>query len=680
MVWRQKGFLFGLILVASLIAVLLSNLLIGSQASLATEPLLQPAPTQQLGSYDYFGKSLTPQEAAQLVSSKGLNPNDPVSYPRIGAVEITKQLLDKGEDLFFNRKIGDTFGLQRVFGFGVGVTRLAPELVKAIADLHGQPTNNLRLTLQKDLKIGSQTFPKGTVLSSGLNVERLNIAPVGLKLTGDITCAVCHVELSKTGERLKGVPNGDLGISLLIALAPNSAAGFARLNFNPLDPQYQGNGKTIIDSKGQLVKLPDPQKFETAFDNALLAVPMGQFESSPDGINNTTQIPHVFTFKSGPYTASGEFAVGPFGGLSSVNNGVHSSEINLLAAAQLSEQTLRIDSEVYLGTVLQNAADPRLRLPAGQPVKPSVWLRQAAPNVYRAELEDQIPAPGTGSYPNLKPSLFTYNGLVFSPDTNDRFDRGSGPFLFASNAMSAWQNSLVPPPNRSPENRNALNSGSVQRGAQVFQQANCASCHISPFFTDNKIHPVREIGTNPARGKSRLGLDKLLVPPQMYTLNTPVPPPPNAEILNIPTDGISVNPTTLPTGILPDGGYKTTSLRGLYFSAPYLHDGGVAVRAGTLAANPDGSYRVADPTGLGLTGTLSRGIPADSASSLRALVDSQIRAQVIAANKANPYLAYSNLDGTGHPFYVDKASGYTPTQQTDLVNFLLALDNDPGRF
>jgi hypothetical protein len=249
MIWRQKGFLFGLILVASLIAVLLSNLLIGPQASLATEPLLQPAPTQQLGSYDYFGKSLTPQEAAQLVSSKGLNPNDPVSYQRIGAVQITQQLLDKGEDLFFNRKIGDKFGLQRVLGFGIGVTRLAPELVKAIADLHGQPTNNLRITLQKDLKVGSQTFPKGFVLNSGLNVERLSIVPVGLKLTGDFTCAVCHVELSKTGERLKGVPNGDLGISLLIALAPNSAAGFARLSLNPLDPQYQGNGKTIIDSQ-----------------------------------------------------------------------------------------------------------------------------------------------------------------------------------------------------------------------------------------------------------------------------------------------------------------------------------------------------------------------------------------------------------------------------------------------
>jgi hypothetical protein len=677
--WLQRVFLFVLILAASLVAVLLSNILMEPKA-MATDALLQPAPTQPLGSYDYFGKVLSPQQAAQLVSSKGLDPSNPVSYQRIGAVHITQQLLNQGEAIFFKRKIGDTFGLQRVLGFGVGITRIAPELVKGIADLHGKPTSNLRITLQKDLTLGSRTLPKGSVIGTGLDVEKLSPLPIGLKLTGDVTCAVCHAVVSPTGDRLKGVPNGDLAIPLLIALAPNSAAGFARLNFDPLDPKYQGNGKKIINSKGQEVKLPDPKKFEAAFDDAVLDVPFGNFESSPDRINNTTQIPSVFTFKSGPYLPDGQFAVGPFGGLSAQTNSVHSSEVNLLAAEQLSAQTIGIDSEVYLGTVLQNAADPRLRLPPGKPVKPSEWLRKVASNPTNAELEDQIAAPGTGSYPNLQPSIFTYNGLVFSPNTSDRRDIASGPFLFAANAIAAWENSLVPPPNRTPENQKALQSGSVQRGAKVFQEANCTSCHIAPFFTDNKIHPIKELGTNPARGKSRLGMNKLLVSPKMYTLNTPVPAPANAETLNVPTDGISATPTTLPTGILPEGGYKTPSLRGLYLSAPYLHDGGVAVRAGTLKVNADGSFTLVDPSGLGLTGTLSQGIPADSASSLRALVDRQLRGQVIAANKAYPGLVRSNLDGTGHPFYVDQAAKFTPAQQADLINFLLALDNNPGSF
>ncbi|GAA6617069.1 di-heme oxidoredictase family protein [Scytonema sp. NUACC26] len=412
----------------------------------------------------------------------------------------------------------------------------------------------------------------------------------------------------------------------------------------------------------------------------MLDVPFGHFESLPDSINNTTQIPSLFTFQSNPYGADGQFVVSPFAGLSAINNGVHSSEINLLAAYQLSEKVLNIDSEVYLGTILQNAADPKLRLPAGEPVKPSEWLRKVAPDVTKAELEDRVTAPNTGDYPNLQPSLFTYNGLIFSPNSGNPDDIASGTFLFANNAMSAFQNSLVPPANRTEENLRALKSGSVIRGAKVFKQANCATCHIPPFFTDNKIHPVDDIGTNPARAQSRLGLNKFLVKPQIYTLDTPVPIPANAQVLDVPTEDVSETPTTLPQGILPNGGYKTTSLRGLYLSAPYLHDGGVAVGSGSLSFAKDGSFTVVDPSGLGLTGTLSQTKPADAASSLRALVDRELRALVIAANKANPALVRSNLDGTGHDFYVDEQAGFSPQQQADLVNFLLALDDDPSRF
>ncbi|WP_246275508.1 di-heme oxidoredictase family protein [Brasilonema bromeliae] len=525
-----------------------------------------------------------------------------------------------------------------------------------------------------------RTFPKGTVVNTGLKVEKGRNFPIGFTSKVDVTCALCHATLSDKSERLAGVPNGELAIPLLVALSPNTAAGFARLNFNPLDPQYKGNGKTILDSKNNLVELPDPNKFEQAFDDAVLDVPFGNFESSPDSINNTTQIPSAFTFKNHPYLADGQFAVGPFAGLSAINNAVHSSEINLLAASQLSAATLNIDPEVYIGTFLQNAVDPNLRLPEGNPVKPSEWLRQVAPNVTQAELEDQVPAPGTGSPPNLRPSLVTYNGLVFSPNTGNPDDVASGTFLFANNAMSAFQNSLVPPANRTPENRQALNTGSVRRGAKVFAQAKCATCHIAPFFTDNKIHPIEEIGTNSARAKSRLKLNDLLVPPQLYTFNTAVPITSNAEVLDVPTDGISDSPTTLPKGILPNGGYKTTSLLGLSFSAPYLHDGGVAVRAGGLRVNENGSFTVVDPSGLGLTGTLSQGLPADPASSLRALVDRDLRALVVTANKAYPPLVRSNLDGTGHDFYVDRQAGFNPNQQTDLINFLLALDDKPGNF
>jgi len=676
---KTKLFLLICVFIISVFGILLSNWLMTSQTALAKIDLLQPAPTQPLGYYDYFGKLLSPQEASQLVANKGLNPNDPISYQRVGAVKITKELIAQGEDIFLNRKIGDTFGLQGVFGLGQSFNVVSNEIGAAIANLHGQSTTNLKITLQKDLTIGSRLFPKGTVIPTGLKIQQGQVVPIGSAPNGDITCAICHATLSNNGKTLSGVPNGELAVFLFVALAPNSAAGFARLNFNPLDPQYKGNGKIILDSKGNKVELPDPEKFEKAFDDAVLDVPFGNSENSSDSINDTTQIPSMFTFKNHPYFLDGQFAVGPFAGLSAVSNGVHSSENNLLAAAQLSAETVGIDPEVYIGTFLQNAAVKSLRLPEGVIVKPSEWLRKIAPNPIQAELEDQIPAPGTGTYPNLRPSLFTYNGLVFSPNTGKPGDIASGPFLFANNAMSAFQNSLVPPANQTSENWQALNSNSVKRGAKIFEKANCATCHIPPFFTDNKIHPIDEIRTNPARAQSRLGLSNLLVPPKLYTFNTPVPIPAKAEVLDVPTQGISDTPTTLPKGILPKGGYKTTSLRGLYLSAPYLHDGGAAVRAGSLKVDSN-AIAVVDKTGLGLSGTLSQGIPADPASSLRALVDRDLRAKVVKANKANPSLVRSNLDGTGHYFYVDRQAGFNSNQQTDLINFLLALDDNPGSF
>ncbi len=688
----SRRFLLIYIFIMVFAGILLSNSLMVNQPAFATFPrndfqLLQPAPTQPFGYYDYFGKLLSPKAAGKLVKQLGLNPGDPVSYQKVGAVQITQELIGKGEDIYFNRKIGDNFGLQAVFGFSQGIATILPEIKTAIAKLGGQPTKNLQLILQKDIVLGSHTFPAGTVLNAGLKVEKGGTFPLGFladETTGTIgiSCAVCHASVSNEGKRLGGVPNGELAIPFLIALSPNTAAGFARLNFNPLDPQYQGNGQTIVNSKGELVKLPDPEKLEKAFDDAVLDVPFGNFESSPDGIDDTTQIPSGFTFQNHPYTADGAFAVGPFNGLSVFNSAVHSSEINLLAASQLSEKTLGIDSEVYIGTFLQNATDTRLRLPDG--VKPSVWLQQKQQElgISFAELEDQIPAPGAGDYPNLNPSLATFNGLFFSPNSEKSDDIASGKFFFAANAMSAFQNSLVPPANRTPENKQALKSGSVERGAKVFETANCATCHIPPFFTDNKTHPINEIGTNSARAQSRLALNNLLVEPKLYTFDTTVPVSANAEVLDVPTKGISQSSTTLPSGILPNGGYKTTTLRGLYFSAPYLHDGGVAVREGSLKVFRDGRFQVVDLNGLGLTGTLSQALPADPASSLRALLDRSLREKVVGANKLNPALSpeRSNLDGTGHEFYVDSQAGFNPQQQTDLINFLLALDDDPANF
>ncbi|MBI3546306.1 MAG: hypothetical protein HY081_06895 [Gammaproteobacteria bacterium] len=664
-----------------LLIMLIAPYTVGAgQRTITPEDLLNPAPLQPKGYYDYFGKLMSPLQAYHFVEGKGLDPRLPKSYLRLGLIKITDDLLKRGEDIFMNRTIGDYFGRERVIGFSAGFTQIAPDLFTAIAALNGKPTTNLKITLSHDVTLGSTTVPQGTVVSTGLDVEAGASLPLGILPDASFSCAMCHAAVDMTtGKRVNGVPNNDLNLGMLIATSPNDAAAFARISINPLDPALQGNGKTIINSKGELVTLPDPVKLETLFDNILLALPAGMFESSPDGINNPTQIPSLFTFRSGPYESDGVFGVGPFAGLSAFSNAVHSSEINFMVAFQNSERLIGIDPELYIGVALQNAVDLSLRLPAGAPVKPSEWMRSVAPVPGLAELEAQIAVPGVGQYPLLQPNLFTLNGLVFSPDSNSN-DIAAGPFLFAANAMAAWQNSLTPPPNRSFENKQALASGSVKRGARVFLDAGCASCHTPPYFTDNKIHPVQEIGTNPARAQSRLGLESILVSPLLYSFDTPVPVPANAEVLKVPTAGFSPTPTSLPFGLSPAGGYKTTPLRGIAYSAPYLHDGGVAVRAGALSFNVDGGFTLVDPSGLGLPGTLSQTIQADAASSLRALVDRNLRGQVIVVNRMLPYLAFLNLDGTGHNFYVDPSAGFSYRQQADLVNFLMALDDNPGTF
>lgn len=79
---------------------------------------------------------------------------------------------------------------------------------------------------------------------------------------------------------------------------------------------------------------------------------------------------------------------------------------------------------------------------------------------------------------------------------------------------------------------------------------------------------------------------------------------------------------------------------GLYWSAPYLHDGGVAV-----GRNVDMQ--------IGLPGTLEKNIMPDPINSLMALVDRNLRSRVVEANESSPDLRRMNVQGTGHNYWVD---------------------------
>jgi hypothetical protein len=649
-----------------------------SRAELTGANLLAPAPTQPLNTYDLFGQRLTAGQAFTRVLQAGLNPFDPNAYARLGMVNVNSFGIAEGKLVFDNAVIGDNFGFQRVFGFAKGLEVILPELLIAITQLNGRHTTNLQITLLKDVRLGSTVLPRGAVLNTGLDVEAGALLPVGLRADLNITCAICHVTLDENGRRLDGIPNGDVNAAALVAITPNTASVVGRLGVNVTDPSLYtaGTGKQVITSSGAVVRLPDPEKIERAADDVVLGVPPGHFESSLDRISNTTQIPHVFTWGLNKFLFDGAFQAGPFRGLTATNSAVHSSEVNIVANA-FDSALLDIDPQVYDGILLQNASDPALRLPA-TPVKPGDWLRVVAPDPNQAELERQVIAPGSGPYPNLKPTAFTYNGLAWSPNTN-AFTFGAGKFLRGANAMSMYQDSLVPPANRTADNQRALATGAVARGADVFLRAGCNGCHTAPFFTDNKVYPNSQLRMNDGRARSRLALDGRLQAPKLFAFDENVPVRANARVLDVPLTGISDSPSRLPF-VTRDGAYKTLSLRALFLTAPYFHDGGAAVARGALSYAADGSFSVADPNGLGIAGSYAVFRPLDPGGSLRAVVDSGLRAQVVARNRAVPSLVQQNLDGSGHEFFVDATTGYTAREQADLVDFLLSLDDNPGVF
>jgi hypothetical protein len=52
------------------------------------------------------------------------------------------------------------------------------------------------------------------------------------------------------------------------------------------------------------------------------------------------------------------------------------------------------------------------------------------------------------------------------------------------------------------------------------------------------------------------------------------------------------------------GGYKVQNLIGLYLSAPYLHDGGVAAGLEAFKHDANGNFIIANSEQLGMAGTL----------------------------------------------------------------------------
>ena len=620
-------------------------------------PLTKPAPSQ-IGSYDVLGYVVDKEKAATLLQTEEGRKQ---LAPENGAVAVTEDLINLGRKAFYSETFKDQVFQTDVVGALSGPINPVT-MTKAIARLGGKPTTNLQIPIDEDVTIGGRTFTAGTLLNTGMDVPAGSIIPLGMrtsieqgKIRVGITCALCHAAVDgNTGRVIEGAPNNDLNSGLVLAFATNSAAMFRQTGVNPTKVPLGEH--TYINANGEEVRLPDAKALEDAVDADLLSWVPGNFDSTGNMVNNPSQNPPSYTHEAWPYGWSGNASIGWFHGLTTLNSNVHGTNSDATVGADGSLPLLGIDKETYLGVIFQNAAQPAFRLPQG--AKPSEFLDKIDPTPGEPGMNEVIRMPG---YP--KGSPFILDGLMAN---SPGYRVGE-----QLNGMSAWQNTLAPPPYPT------TNTDSIKRGAAIFTRAGCVECHSGRYFTNHDVIPEQEIGTQPSRAPAQAPFARILGTPRTYPSNVSVPLPPDPPVLEVPTDITPKQAQQLAFAINnPAGGYKVPSLIGLHVTAPYLHDGGVAASSEALKRDDKG-FSVANPEQLGMAGTLLNGIKPDPSASLRVLIDRKLRKPTVAANRANPDLQRSNVDGSGHAYWVDTKAGYAVQDQTDLIQFLLSLDDDP---
>lgn len=621
-------------------------------------PQTQPV-ALEIGSYDILGHTVSRAEAEALLQTEE---GRRMLSREQGAIEVTEELVGLGREAFYLETFGNEVFLTEVIGILDGPINLWT-VGRAILDLRGRHTTNLQIELDEDVTVGGRTFPAGTRLDTGLDVPSGSLFPLGMRarlaqgrLQVGVTCALCHVTVDDaTGRVIEGATNIDVRPGLIMAMATNTAAMFRHTDVDPTE--LPPGDRTYVNADGEIALLPDPRAVEDAVDAALLAWPPGSFDASADRTANPTFTPSSYTFGQWPYSWNGFGSIGWFKGLTSLNNNVHAVSADATSDFALSPVLLGIDPETYLGIILQNSADPAFRLPDGS--TPTTFLRQVSPTPDTPGINHLVVMP---DYPNASPFMPT--GLMANLPGQ--------PIAEQLNGMSAFQNRLAPPPTSPTSDTQAL-----QRGADVFLRAGCAECHVGRYFSNNSVIPVSEIGTQPARAGALSALSEIMVEPRTYAPIVLAPPPADAPVLPVPTDTTpeEIRQRAFVDGV-EEGGYKVITLIGVYLHAPYLHDGGVAAGPGALREE-EGRFVVADGEQLGMAGTLMRGILPDPAASLRVLLDRELRGPMIQANRDHPDLRRSNVEGIGHEFWVDEAAGFTTQEQSELILFLLSLDDDP---
>jgi hypothetical protein len=591
-------------------------------------------------------------------------------------------------------------------------------------------------------------------------------APAG-KVRLGITCAICHYSLDvdfdgmadlrsaiytpgnpQLNSQQKARPdspylpqhawalgNQNLHFGWLFGLAANPLLGFTVLSGTP--------GKTTPDDARAFVQSviaryeQQPEQVMHDVILGMLAQPRGAADDTPDARYNPVQLPALYTHRTWPYNSDGALL-----NASDRNNGVWTGALDFTGLIGLAKDRAQQQQKflfweprsVYELLTSERFADIMVRYSPAvlhdpqqlAPLKADILgTSDGVPGMLALDSIVVMEGPG-GIVPK---SILNHPANVqgqrirkYSDYPGDADERGPVMALLGTrvrtppavlqeigydalkarypqlnkeeivtDAVSLMLDWAPPPPNTSRLLASAW--GDVRKGYQVFQEEGCAGCHAGPFFTNNLMNRLERIKTQPDRSIGTRALQRFVAPD--YD----------------PATGRATERGDFAKGFFGNkaAGYKTFTLRNVWGTAPYLHDGGVAI-----ALRPDATPAEDDLRELlrrtphdkiyGMGGILElqerepqRNLRANAALSLQALLLKSERVVVLRENHmprvpvigrcAQPGqsapcapallpVAKLGMSGKGHEHWVDDFPG--GERITALIAFLLALDDRPG--
>jgi hypothetical protein len=595
-----------------------------------------------------------------------------------------------------------------------------------------------------------------------IDPEMLGVGPVQEpgKLRIGISCALCHYSLdvdwdgkpdlksAQPGKHTPGSPyepqeswavgNQDLHVGWLFALASNPMLGFAVLSGPIGVHDLEASARWVKWVRDNYERAPTAVKKEVV--RGMLTQPRGYADISPNALYDNVQYPLLFTHEGWPYNYDGSLV-----NAGDRNNSVWTTALDFTGLVGLAkDRSARGESLLYWETLniydaltAERLADlwvfdsPAVRHdPAKREhLREDILGLDGTPGMLRSDCLTVVDGAPAGMVPERVLEIARAKGLVKKPEAfgQDAKERGAVTALVGvrsrtpphimNNAVSLMLDSLVPPRSHAP---NVVGSASLwRRGYEVFKRSGCELCHRGPMLTDNSIHRLArdrrgELGLPQSPSTAGWRIEDRGRGPWLDTQPDRML---NSRVLQLyaapsfdPESGRATSEGSALNGLFgaKRSGYKTTPLRYLWGSAPFLHDGGVGV-----ALRPGGAPAGADLRALlrrperdklyGMGAVLAdreqhpeRHLWPDPALSLQALLVRSERERVIAANrerviptprsdvlvdafgnKPATHISMRSLGGHGggHDFYVDDEPG--GEQITALVAFLLALDHFP---